>query len=94
MSYSFFGLLGAASWHVSHLVALTERKQSDTLDLASTQSRTVYSWGGGWGSTDRTIGSPFCVSGSFLERRGMGQTKQETTYISMHNEGRTLEVLP
>lgn len=81
----FFGLLGAASWHVSRLVALRERKKSDTLDLASTQSRTVYSWGGAWGSTDGKIGSPFCVSGSFLERRGMGQTKQEMTCISTHN---------
>lgn len=93
-SYSFFGLLGAASWHVSRLVALRERKQSDTLDMATTQPRTVYNWGGGWGGTDETIGSLFCVSGSFLERRGMGQTKQETTYVSTRNEGQTLEVLP
>lgn len=41
----------------------------------------VCGGGAGLHSTDRTVGTPFCVSGSFIEKRGIGQTKQEITHL-------------
>lgn len=58
----FFGLLGAASWHVSHLVALRERKKSDTLDLGEypVQDYLQLGWGLGQHRWDNRV-SFLCV---------------------------------